>query len=80
VQYVETSDFLKTVSIRGLNDSGGGLFQTAGITIYDATFVAYMDNVFNETYWQGASIAYNIRGATVPYYARAFGVRFMIRN
>lgn len=40
VQYAETSDFLKTISIRGINDSAGGLFQTAGVTIDDATLVA----------------------------------------
>ena len=40
VQYSETDDFIKTVSIRGLNDSGGGLFQTAGVTVDDATLVA----------------------------------------
>ena len=40
VQYEETSDLLKTVSIRGINDSVGGLFQTTGVTIDDATLVA----------------------------------------
>lgn len=40
VQYNETSEFLKTVSIRGLNDSLGGLFQTAGVTLDDATLIA----------------------------------------
>ena len=40
VQYGETSDFLKTVSIRGIHGNIGGLFQTASVTIDDATLIA----------------------------------------
>jgi iron complex outermembrane receptor protein len=40
VQYGETSDFLKTVSIRGIHGNIGGLWQTASVTIDDASLIA----------------------------------------
>lgn len=53
---------------------------TAGIHKEKWSAVAYMDNIFNEIYWQGTDIGYNTGGATVPYNARAFGLRFTIRH